>query len=91
MRFSAGVRSGEDPQPPAPRPPTRRPDRPSFGPDICEGHFDTIAFLRGEMFVFKVQQNANMTVLYTFHVFCEYFFKYLHSLCFTGKVVLENA
>uniref|UniRef100_A0A672RZA1 Peptidase metallopeptidase domain-containing protein n=1 Tax=Sinocyclocheilus grahami TaxID=75366 RepID=A0A672RZA1_SINGR len=48
-----GAGSGEVPQPPAPRPPTRRPDRPSFGPDICEGHFDTIAFLRGEIFVFK--------------------------------------
>ncbi|XP_072543596.1 matrix metalloproteinase-14a [Salminus brasiliensis] len=47
-----GAGSGEVPKPPAPRP-TRRPDRPSFGPDICEGHFDTIAILRGEMFVFK--------------------------------------
>lgn len=48
-----GAGSEDKPQPPAPRPPTRTPDRPSFGPDICEGHFDTIAFLRGEMFVFK--------------------------------------
>ncbi|XP_066537232.1 matrix metalloproteinase-14a [Hoplias malabaricus] len=47
-----GAGSGDPPKPPAPRP-TRRPDRPSFGPDICEGHFDTIAILRGEMFVFK--------------------------------------
>ncbi|KAK2913621.1 hypothetical protein Q8A67_002020 [Cirrhinus molitorella] len=48
-----GAGSDKVPQPPAPRPPTRRPDPPSFGPDICEGHFDTITFLRGEMFVFK--------------------------------------
>ncbi|XP_030635882.1 matrix metalloproteinase-14a [Chanos chanos] len=49
-----GSRSGEEPvpRPPAPRP-TRKPTRPSQGPDICEGHFDTIAILRGEMFVFK--------------------------------------
>ncbi|XP_062849414.1 matrix metalloproteinase-14a [Trichomycterus rosablanca] len=47
-----GARSGEVPKPPAPRP-TSKPDRPSFGPDICEGHFDAIAMLRGEMFVFK--------------------------------------
>ncbi|XP_052458325.1 matrix metalloproteinase-14-like [Carassius gibelio] len=48
-----GTGSSEVPQPPAPRPPTRKPDRPSFGPDICEGQFDTITFFRGEMFVFK--------------------------------------
>lgn len=48
-----GTGSAKPPQPPAPRPPTSKPDRPSFGPDICEGHFDTIAILRGEMFAFK--------------------------------------
>ncbi|XP_017574231.1 matrix metalloproteinase-14a [Pygocentrus nattereri] len=47
-----GAGSEEPHKPPAPHP-TRRPDRPTFGPDICEGHFDTIAILRGEMFVFK--------------------------------------
>ncbi|XP_076828254.1 matrix metalloproteinase-14b [Brachyhypopomus gauderio] len=40
---------------PRPRPthPPRRPDVPHFVPDVCEGHFDTIAIFRGEMFIFK--------------------------------------
>ncbi|KAK7909621.1 hypothetical protein WMY93_014305 [Mugilogobius chulae] len=47
-----GTKSGAPPPPPRPTKATN-PSRPDNGPDICEGHFDTIAVLRGERFAFK--------------------------------------
>ncbi|XP_061298987.1 matrix metalloproteinase-14 [Pezoporus flaviventris] len=50
-----GTRAGPSWPPVVPRSTEKphRPPGPPYGPDICEGNFDTIAMLRGEMFVFK--------------------------------------
>ncbi|XP_061779764.1 matrix metalloproteinase-24 [Nerophis lumbriciformis] len=51
---STSTRRGHDRHSRPPRPPSERPALPGNGkPNICEGQFDTLAFFRREMFVFK--------------------------------------